>query len=134
MQKRLTSFEEKALSTRAAWKFVNPLTVKIIGYEPDKHPVKVIMIIPGRPWQHMILGHRRASTIALQPPRHIDARPSGQQFALTMASLQGGQEAPEGFVRLDDPASFSLHILADTPKEAVHRLHQIATACLLVRS
>jgi hypothetical protein len=46
--KALTSFEEKALSKRAAWKFVNPLTVKIIGYQRGKHQVKVEMTTPGR--------------------------------------------------------------------------------------
>jgi hypothetical protein len=46
--KALTSYEDKTLSKRAAWKFVNPLIVKIISYERGKHQVKVEMTTPGR--------------------------------------------------------------------------------------
>jgi hypothetical protein len=44
----LTSYEDDALSKRAAWKFANPLTVKIIGYRRSQHQVKVEMTTPGR--------------------------------------------------------------------------------------
>jgi hypothetical protein len=46
--KALTSYQDKALSKRDAWRFVNPLTVKIISYERGKHQVKVEMTTPGR--------------------------------------------------------------------------------------
>jgi len=46
--KALTSYEDKALSKRDAWKFVNPLAVKIISYERGKHQIKVEMTTPGR--------------------------------------------------------------------------------------
>jgi len=46
--KALASYEDKTLSNRAAWKFVNPLIVKIIGFERGRHQVKVEMMTPGR--------------------------------------------------------------------------------------
>ena len=46
--KALTSYQDKALSKRSAWQFVNPLTVKIISYDRGKHQVKVEMTTPGR--------------------------------------------------------------------------------------
>ena len=46
--KALKSYQEKALSEREAWQFLNPLTVKVIGYERGKRQVKVKMTSPGR--------------------------------------------------------------------------------------
>ena len=46
--KALTTYEEKALANREAWKFLNPLSVKVLGYERDKQQVKVEMTTPGR--------------------------------------------------------------------------------------
>jgi hypothetical protein len=46
--KALTSYQDKALSKRDVWQFVNPLTVKIISYDRGKHRVKVEMTTPGR--------------------------------------------------------------------------------------
>jgi hypothetical protein len=46
--KALRSYEDKVLSKRDGWQFVNPLTVKIIGYDRGKHQVKVEMMTPGR--------------------------------------------------------------------------------------
>jgi hypothetical protein len=44
----LRSYEDKAVSERAAWKFVYPLSVKIISYERGKHRMSVEMTTPGR--------------------------------------------------------------------------------------
>ena len=46
--KALTPYEEKALANRKAWRFLNPLSVKVLGYERDKQQVKVEMTTPGR--------------------------------------------------------------------------------------
>jgi hypothetical protein len=46
--KALRSFEDKVLSKREGWQFVNPLTVKIISYDRSKQQVKVEMTTPGR--------------------------------------------------------------------------------------
>ena len=46
--KALRSYQDEALSKRAAWQFVNPLTVKIVSYDRGKHQVKVEMTSPGR--------------------------------------------------------------------------------------
>jgi hypothetical protein len=46
--KALASYQEQILSEREAWQFVNPLTVKVLGYEPEKNQVKVEMTTPGR--------------------------------------------------------------------------------------
>ncbi len=46
--KALASYEEKALSSRDAWLFIKPLTVKIIGYEPRESQVAVEMMTAGR--------------------------------------------------------------------------------------
>ena len=46
--KALRSYQDKALSKRDAWQFVNPLTVKIVSYDRGKHQVKVEMTTPGR--------------------------------------------------------------------------------------
>ena len=44
----LASFQEQVLSSRDAWQFVNPLTVKVLRYELAKKQVKVEMTSPGR--------------------------------------------------------------------------------------
>jgi hypothetical protein len=44
----LRSYQDKVLSRRAAWQFVNALTVKIISLDRGKHRVKVEMTTPGR--------------------------------------------------------------------------------------
>ena len=46
--KALRFYQDKVLSRRDAWQFVNPLTVKIISYDRSKHRVKVEMTTPGR--------------------------------------------------------------------------------------
>jgi hypothetical protein len=46
--KALRSYQDKVLSRRDAWQFVNPLTVKIISYDRGKDRVKVEMTTPGR--------------------------------------------------------------------------------------
>ena len=50
----LASYQANALSEREAWQFVNPLAVKILGYEPEKNTVNVKMTTAGRflgtPW------------------------------------------------------------------------------------
>jgi len=50
----LASYQAKVLSNRDAWQFTNPLTVKILRYEPGKNRVNVEMKTPGRlfgtPW------------------------------------------------------------------------------------
>jgi len=46
--KALRSYQDRLLSKREAWQFVNPLTVKIISYDQGKHQVKVEMTTPGR--------------------------------------------------------------------------------------
>ncbi len=42
------SYQDQILSEREAWQFVNPLTVKVLGFEPGKSQVKVEMTTPGR--------------------------------------------------------------------------------------
>jgi hypothetical protein len=44
----LTDYQEKLLSNRDAWQFLNPLTVKVVSYDAAKHQVKVEMETPGR--------------------------------------------------------------------------------------
>lgn len=44
----LASFADDALSHRAAWQFLNPLTVKVLGYEPGTNQVNVEIESPGR--------------------------------------------------------------------------------------
>jgi len=46
--KALRSYQDKVLSRRDAWQFVNALTVKIISLDRGKHRVKVEMTTPGR--------------------------------------------------------------------------------------
>lgn len=46
--KALASYEERVLSHREAWQFVNSLDVKILGYEPKKNRVKVEAQTEGR--------------------------------------------------------------------------------------
>jgi len=46
--KALRSYQDKVLSRRDAWQFVNALTVKIISFDRGKHRVKVEMTTPGR--------------------------------------------------------------------------------------
>jgi hypothetical protein len=43
-----TAYQEKILSAREAWQFINPLTVRILRYEPAKHRVYVKMKTDGR--------------------------------------------------------------------------------------
>ena len=44
----LASYQDKELSQRDAWQFINPLSVKILDYAPDKNQVKAEMTTPGR--------------------------------------------------------------------------------------
>ena len=44
----LASYQDKVLSHRDAWQFLNQLTVKILSYEPRKNQVNVEMKTPGR--------------------------------------------------------------------------------------
>jgi hypothetical protein len=44
----LAAYQEKVLRNRDAWQFINPLTVKILGYDPAKHQVSVEMTTEGR--------------------------------------------------------------------------------------
>jgi hypothetical protein len=44
----LTDYQEKLLSNRDAWQFLNPLTVKVVSYDAAKHQVKVEMETAGR--------------------------------------------------------------------------------------
>jgi hypothetical protein len=44
----LAAYQEKVLGNRDAWQFINPLTVKILGYDPAKHQVHVEMTTEGR--------------------------------------------------------------------------------------
>jgi hypothetical protein len=46
--KALADYQEKLLSNRDAWQFTNPLTVKVVSYDPAKHQVNVEMETPGR--------------------------------------------------------------------------------------
>jgi hypothetical protein len=46
--KALADYQEKLLSNRDAWQFSNPLTVKVVSYDADRHQVKVEMETPGR--------------------------------------------------------------------------------------
>jgi len=46
--KALRSCQDKVLSRRDAWQFVNALTVKIVSFDRGKHRVKVEMTTPGR--------------------------------------------------------------------------------------
>ena len=42
------SYQEKVLRAREAWQFINPLTVRILRYEPAKSRVHVKMKTEGR--------------------------------------------------------------------------------------
>jgi hypothetical protein len=44
----VASYQDEVLSQRDACQFLNPLTVKVLGYEPGKHQVNVEMKTPGR--------------------------------------------------------------------------------------
>jgi hypothetical protein len=44
----LASYQDAVLSRRDAWQFIDPLTVKILGYKPGKNRVNVEMQEPGR--------------------------------------------------------------------------------------
>ena len=44
----LAAYQEKVLGNRDAWQFINPLTVKILGYDLAKHQVQVEMTTEGR--------------------------------------------------------------------------------------
>ena len=44
----LAAYQEKVLGNRDAWQFINPLTVKILGYDLAKHQVHVEMTTEGR--------------------------------------------------------------------------------------
>jgi hypothetical protein len=44
----LASYEDEALSHRDAWRFTEPLTVKILSYDPAKSQVNVEMKTEGR--------------------------------------------------------------------------------------
>jgi len=44
----LTGYQDEALSQRDAWQFIRPLTVKILGYEPETSQVNVEMTTPSR--------------------------------------------------------------------------------------
>jgi hypothetical protein len=46
--KALASYQDKVLSNRDAWQFINELTVKILGYERGKNQVNVEMKTEGR--------------------------------------------------------------------------------------
>ena len=46
--KALDAYQEKELSERDAWQFLNQLTVKIISYDGAKNQVHVEMRTPGR--------------------------------------------------------------------------------------
>ncbi len=46
--KAFASYQDQILSEREAWQFINPLTVKVLGFEPGKNQVKVEMTTPGR--------------------------------------------------------------------------------------
>ena len=44
----LAAYQKRVLGRREAWQFINPLTVKILGYEPAKRRVHVEMQTEGR--------------------------------------------------------------------------------------
>ena len=44
----LAAYQERALSRRDAWQFLNQLRVKILRYDPAKKQVNVEMETPGR--------------------------------------------------------------------------------------
>jgi hypothetical protein len=44
----LASYQDKVLSNREAWQFLNELTVEILSYEPQQNRVNVEMKTPGR--------------------------------------------------------------------------------------
>jgi hypothetical protein len=44
----LADYQEKLLSNRDAWQFINPLTVNVISYDAAKRQVNVEMKTPGR--------------------------------------------------------------------------------------
>ena len=44
----LKSYQDKVLSSREAWQFINELTVEILTYEPRQNQVNVEMKTPGR--------------------------------------------------------------------------------------
>jgi hypothetical protein len=44
----LATYEDKVLHSRDAWQFINPLNVKILGYDAPKQSVHVEMTSEGR--------------------------------------------------------------------------------------
>jgi hypothetical protein len=44
----MTAYQEKMLSEREAWEFLNPLSVKVLGYYKRRRQVSVKMLTPGR--------------------------------------------------------------------------------------
>jgi hypothetical protein len=46
--KSLAAYEDTVLGKREAWRFINPLAVKVLDYARDKQQVKVEMTTPGR--------------------------------------------------------------------------------------
>ena len=44
----LAAYQDQKLHARDAWQFINPLTVKILGYDPENNQVHVKMLTEGR--------------------------------------------------------------------------------------
>ena len=44
----LAAYQNERLHARDAWQFINPLTVKILGYDPKNNQVYVEMLTEGR--------------------------------------------------------------------------------------
>jgi hypothetical protein len=44
----MESYQTVVLGSRQAWQFTNPLTVKILNYEPTENQVNVELLTPGR--------------------------------------------------------------------------------------
>jgi hypothetical protein len=44
----LAAYQDQELHARDAWQFTNPLTVKILGYDPKSNQVHVEMLTEGR--------------------------------------------------------------------------------------
>jgi outer membrane biogenesis lipoprotein LolB len=44
----LAAYQDEKLRARDAWQFINPLTVKILGYDPKNNQVHVKMLAEGR--------------------------------------------------------------------------------------
>jgi len=44
----LAAYEKDKLGSRDAWQFINPLTVKVLGYQLQKHQVEVEATTKGR--------------------------------------------------------------------------------------